>query len=112
MTNKENEITLKELLEEYLESDLSKVMRNMFNGTTNFNIDIGGWDVSNVTDMSNAFRNVSSEVNKPIDTVKPPKTKIVNNLADFDKLFQPSKKKGKLHSKFFKWVSNLVKSRT
>jgi surface protein len=37
--------------------DVSKVtdMSNMFSVTTAFNQDIGGWDVGNVTDMSAMF---------------------------------------------------------
>lgn len=122
MANKENALmdfdvsTLKEIdVSTLMGFDVSTVtdMRSMFRNTPNFNKPLVNWDTSKANNDHNEFDGSGiGEVNKPIDTVKPPRTKIVNNLADLDKLFQPSKKKGKLHSKLFKWVRNLVKSRT
>ena len=38
-------------------------MTSMFQGATNFNQDISGWDVTSVTNMSGMFRTASHLIN-------------------------------------------------
>jgi len=56
-------------------------MANMFNDATNFNQPIGNWNVQNVTNMSNMF-NSASKFNQPIDNWD------VQNVTDMSSMFQ------------------------
>ncbi len=58
-------------------------MHGMFSGCTNFNGNIGGWDVSNIQDMSNIFISASS-FNQNISLWN------VSNVVDFSNAFTSS----------------------